>query len=281
MHSPPVKGCMKRNLAPIAPYDVFVVFRGKGSDEDVKRETKKVPIQPVVHLEFLKNPPASSHIGCERQEQLQHSCLQALRDKERARRNKYSWVVKLRPDLLILKALPSLAQLAAWAPQPAVLLPPFSEFYFDPVDCMKFYGKTLEEYDADYRTCAADEIHMSYHLMSDQFAVMPRSLAKAYLGRSAPAWAYPIPNRPKAPPLQGEHLEFWESCVLDQDYNYRIGSGFLGGCECALSVAVRRMQNVSTAVLPFHVGLYRGKGEIHMAGGFPGRARQRAFADGV
>jgi len=279
LHTPPVKTCMQRNLAAIEPYDVFVVFRGEGKHADLKHEASLVPIQPVVHLEFAPNFRASA-IGCERQEELQHRCWQALQSQEAARQARYTWVVRLRPDLLILKALPALVQLEAMSPRPSILLPPFSEFYFDPADCMKFQGKSREEYDADYRQCSADQLHLSHHLMSDQFAIMPRSLAKAYLDREAPKWTYPVPNRPKTPPTSGAHLELWESCVLDKEYNYKIGPGFLGGCECSLSVAVRQMQNVSTMVAPFHVALYRGKGNVHMGGSFPKRALKWAFQEG-
>jgi len=280
LHSPPVKTCMRRNLAAIAPYDVFVIFRGDGKHTDLDHEASRVPIQPVVHLEFAPNFRASQ-IGCERQEELQHRCFEALQRKEIERQVDYKWVVRLRPDLLILKALPALAQLEALSPRPRILLPPFAEFYFDPVDCMKWQGTTREEYDADYKQCSVDQLHMSHHLMSDQFAIIPRGLAKAYLNRVAPKWTYPIPNRPTGPPTSGEHLELWETCVLDKEHDYRIGPGFLGGCECSLSVAVRHMQNASTLFVPFHVALYRGKGGIHMAGTFPNLAREWAFQEGL
>mmetsp|Transcript_11747 Transcript_11747/g.31890 ORF Transcript_11747/g.31890 Transcript_11747/m.31890 type:complete len:239 (+) Transcript_11747:1-717(+) len=235
-----------------------------------------MPIQPVVHIEAL--PFEGAAVSCAKQEELARHCLTAISARESARRSRFDWVIKARPDLLILKKLPTTAGLRDLSQTPAVLVPPFSEPFFDPAPCIRYEGKNRAEFDADYRPCTPDGLRMSNHLISDQFAVMPRDLAVAYLDRRAPTWAYPMPNnRPRLPPKEGSHLEFWPTCVLGE--GYRIPSGFLGGCECGLSVYVRHIQNVSVVVAPFVVGLYRGKGNIHNKGALPRAAVGWALAE--
>jgi len=238
---------MLRNLEPLVPYDVFVVFRLESDqrlqDFQAKNEQKKVPIQPVVHIEALE--------------------------------------FKARPDLLILRRLPNVAGLRALSPSPAVLVAPFAEPYFDEAPCIRYEGKDRTEFDEDWRPCAPETLKMSRHLVADQFAVVPRDLADAYFDRHTPSWTHPMPNnRPKQPPPEGEHLEFWHTCVLTEE-GYRVGNNFfLGGCECGLSVYLRHIRNASVVAAPFVVGLYRGNGEIHNQGSLPRAAVQWAMAEG-
>mmetsp|Transcript_51813 Transcript_51813/g.168409 ORF Transcript_51813/g.168409 Transcript_51813/m.168409 type:complete len:409 (+) Transcript_51813:224-1450(+) len=283
LRTKPVSTSMLRNLEPLAPYDVFVVFRLKSDqrlqDFQAKNEQKKVPIQPVVHIEALEFKGAS--VSCRSQEELARHALEAVKRSEERRGSRYSWIIKGRPDLLILRRLPNVAGLRALSPSPAVLVAPFAEPYFDEAPCIRYEGKDRTEFDEDWRPCAPETLKMSRHLVADQFAVVPRDLADAYFDRHTPSWTHPMPNnRPKQPPPEGEHLEFWHTCVLTEE-GYRVGNNFfLGGCECGLSVYLRHIRNASVVAAPFVVGLYRGNGEIHNKGSLPRAAVQWAMAEG-
>lgn len=190
--------------------------------------------------------------------------LEAVRAAEARRGVRYEWLIKVRPDLLIFRRLPKLAELRALSLEPAILVPPFSEPYFDEAPCIRYDGQDRDEFDNTWRPCALDTLKMSKHLLSDQFAVVPRELADVYFDRHTPSWTHPMPNnRPSHPPAQGEYLEFWDTCNLTEE-GYRIGRNiFLGGCECGLSVFIRHIRHANVVIAPFVVGLYRGNGQIH------------------